>query len=302
LAAPLPFNLYSDAYSFDQYLRQLVNASFTGLLWSPEVREAHSLDELLNRVALSAFAPQMCLDMWFMPNPVWEQYDRPKNEARQLLPEAEQRAVADRLRSIVSQRYALLPYLYSSFQRYHNEGLPPVRSLLLDFPEDTQIRKLDNAFMFGDSLLAAPFLGEAASRKIVLPRGVAWYELKTKQWHQGGTNITVSGSPGEMPLFVRENSLLPLAEPVQQIDGATVFEITVKVFGERPTPFTLFEDDGTTFDFESGAASRVVLTCDQAAGGKAERTGAFTGRRYKIVRWEAVTGPAPIARSITPSP
>ncbi len=302
LAAPLPFNLYSDAYSFDQYLRQLVNASFTGLLWSPEVREAHSLDELLNRVALSAFAPQMCLDMWFMPNPVWEQYDRPKNEARQLLPEAEQRAVADRLRSIVSQRYTLLPYLYSSFQRYHNEGLPPVRSLLLDFPEDTQIRKLDNAFMFGDSLLAAPFLGEAASRKIVLPRGVAWYELKTKQWHQGGTNITVSGSPGEMPLFVRENSLLPLAEPVQQIDGATVFEITVKVFGERPTPFTLFEDDGTTFDFESGAASRVVLTCDQAAGGKAERTGAFTGRRYKIVRWEAVTGPAPIARSITPSP
>ena len=302
LAAPLPFNLYSDAYSFDQYLRQLVNASFTGLLWSPEVREAHSLDELLNRVALSAFAPQMCLDMWFMPNPVWEQYDRPKNEARQLLPEAEQRAVADRLRSIVSQRYALLPYLYSSFQRYHNEGLPPVRSLLLDFPEDTQIRKLDNAFMFGDSLLAAPFLGEAASRKIVLPRGVAWYELKTKQWHQGGTNITVSGSPGEMPLFVRENSLLPLAEPVQQIDGATVFEITVKVFGERPTPFTLFEDDGTTFDFESGAASRVVLTCDQAAGGKAERTGAFTGWRYKIVRWEAVTGPAPIARSITPSP
>ena len=302
LAAPLPFNLYSDAYSFDQYLRQLVNASFTGLLWSPEVREAHSLDELLNRVALSAFAPQMCLDMWFMPNPVWEQYDRPKNEARQLLPEAEQRAVADRLRSIVSQRYALLPYLYSSFQRYHNEGLPPVRSLLLDFPEDTPIRKLDNAFMFGDSLLAAPFLGEAASRKIVLPRGVAWYELKTKQWHQGGTNITVSGSPGEMPLFVRENSLLPLAEPVQQIDGATVFEITVKVFGERPTPFTLFEDDGTTFDFESGAASRVVLTCDQAAGGKAERTGAFTGRRYKIVRWEAVTGPAPIARSITPSP
>ena len=42
LAAPLPFNLYSDAYSFEQYLRQLVNASFAGLLWSPEVREARS--------------------------------------------------------------------------------------------------------------------------------------------------------------------------------------------------------------------------------------------------------------------
>jgi alpha-D-xyloside xylohydrolase len=293
LAAPLPFNLYSDAYTFDQYLRQLVNASFTGLLWSPEVREAHSLDELLNRVALSAFAPQMCLDMWFMPNPVWEQYDRPKNEARQLLPEAEQGAVADRLRSIVNQRYALLPYLYSSFQRYHNEGLPPVRSLLLDFPEDPQIRKLDNAFMFGDSLLAAPFLGEAASRKIVLPRGVKWYELNTKQWHQGGTTVTVTGSPGEMPLFIRENSLLPLAEPVQQIDGATVFEITVKAFGQSPAPFTLFEDDGTSFDFETGAANRVLLTWSLGEEGRVERTGTFSGRRYKIVRWESVSAPPP---------
>jgi alpha-D-xyloside xylohydrolase len=288
LAAPLPFNLYSDAYSFEQYLRQLVNASFTGLLWSPEVREARSLDELLNRVAMSAFAPQMCLDMWFMPNPVWEQYDRPRNEANQLLTATEQKAVADRLRAIVNQRYALLPYLYSSFHRYHNEGLPPVRSLLLDFPKDTQIRKLDDAFMFGDSLLAAPFLGEAASRKIILPRGVKWYELKAKQWHQGGATVTVTGSPGDMPLFVRENSLLPMAEPVQQIDRDTVFEITVTAFGSSPAPFTLFEDDGTSFDFETGAANRVVLSWSPTGGGKAERTGAFSGRRYKIVRWESV--------------
>lgn len=288
LAAPLPFNLYSDAYSFEQYLRQLVNASFAGLLWSPEVREASSLNELLNRTALSAFAPQMCLNMWFMPNPVWEQYDRPRNEANQLLTATEQKAVADRLRAIVNQRYALLPYLYSSFHRYHNEGLPPVRSLLLDFPKDTQIRKLDDAFMFGDSLLAAPFLGEAASRKIILPRGVKWYELKAKQWHQGGATVTVTGSPGDMPLFVRENSLLPMAEPVQQIDRDTVFEITVTAFGSSPAPFTLFEDDGTSFDFETGAANRVVLSWSPTGGGKAERTGAFSGRRYKIVRWESV--------------
>jgi len=293
LAAPLPFNLYSDAYSFDQYLRQLVNASFTGLLWSPEVREAPRLDELLNRVAMSAFAPQMCLNMWFMPNPVWEQFDRARNEAHQLLPEPEQRAVADRLRAIVNQRYALLPYLYSSFQRYHNEGLPPVRSLLLDFPEDAQMRKVDNAFMFGDALLAAPFLGEAASREVILPRGFKWYELKTKQWHPGGTTVTVTGSPGDMPLFVRENSLLPLAEPVQQVDGATVFDITVKAFGASPAPFTLFEDDGTTFDFETGAANRVVLSWSPTKDGSVERTGTFSGRRYKIVSWEPVPAAAP---------
>jgi alpha-D-xyloside xylohydrolase len=291
LAAPLPFNLYSDAYTFDEYLRQLVNASFAGLLWSPEVRDSSSLNELLNRTAMSAFAPQMCLNMWFMPHPVWEQYDRARNEAGQMLSESEQQAVAERLRAIVNQRYALLPYLYAAFQRYHNEGLPPVRSLLLEFPNDKQLRDVDDAFMFGDSLLAAPFIGEAASRSVPLPRGTNWYELKTRQWHKGGTTVKVTGTPGEMPLFARENSLLPLAEPVQQVGSNTVFEITVRAFGPSPAPFTLFEDDGTSFNFESGAANRVVLTWNPTQGGAVARIGSFPASRYSIAHWESVPGP-----------
>jgi alpha-D-xyloside xylohydrolase len=291
LAAPLPFNLYSDAYSFDQYLRQLVNASFTGLLWSPEVRQAGNLDELLNRVAMSALAPQMCLDMWFMPNPVWEQFNRSKNVANQLLPADEQRDVANRLRAIVNQRYALLPYLYSSFQKYHEAGLPPVRSLVLDFPDDQQLRSVDDAFMFGEALLAAPYLGTNATRKVILPRGVNWYELNQKKWHRGGDTVTVTGVPGEMPLFIKENSLLPLAEPVQQIDSNTVFQVTVTAFGAHPTPLTLFDDDGITYDFEAGAISRLALSWTPEQGGNATRTGAFPPRRHNIVRWESVRGP-----------
>jgi alpha-D-xyloside xylohydrolase len=145
--------------------------------------------------------------------------------------------------------------------------------------------------MFGDSLLAAPFLGEATSRKVRLPLGANWYELKSQRWHKGGSTVTVTGSPGEMPLFARENSILPLADPVQQVGRDTVFELTVKAFGNSPTPFTLFEDDGTTFDFESGKLNHVVLTWTPAEGGKAERTGAFSGRRYEIRRWESVRGP-----------
>ena len=291
LAGPLPFNLYSDAYTFDQYLRQLVNASFTGLLWSPEVREARSLDELLNRVAMSAFAPQMCLNLWFMPHPLWEQYDGGKNKAHRLLPEAERQAVAGRLRSIIDQRYELLPYLYACFHRYRTEGLPPVRSLLLEFPHDRELRAVDNAFMFGDNLLAAPFIGEASSRTITLPHGVRWYELNASRWHDGGAVVLIAGKPGQMPLFVKENSLLPLAEPRQHVARDTVFKITVKAYGKAPAPFTLIEDDGETYDFEKGAFNRVVLKWQAEGGGKVERTGPFAGRRYDIVAWEPPPGP-----------
>jgi alpha-D-xyloside xylohydrolase len=291
LAAPLPFNLYSDAYAFDQYLRQLVNASFAGLLWSPEVRQAATLDELLNRLALSAYAPQMCLDMWFMPHPVWEQFDRAKNEAHDLLSEAEQHAMAGRLRAVVDQRYELIPYLYSAFQRYHNEGLPPVRSLLLDFPNDKKLRNVDDAFMFGDNLLAAPLLGGAGSRKVVLPAGVRWYELSARKWHEGGTTVTVSNAPGQMPLFARENSLVPMAQPVQQVESNTVFQVTVKAFGDHPAPFTLYEDDGVSYDFQSGTINRVVLRHTGGARGKIERTGNYPAKRYDIVGWEPVSSP-----------
>ena len=106
-----------------------------------------------------------------------------------------------------------------------------------------------------------------------------------------GDNVTVKGAPGEMPLFVKENSLLPLAEPVQQVGRDTVFDITVKAFGQSPAPFTLYEDDGTSFDFESGAANRLVLSWTPAEGGKSERTRTFAGRRYEIRHWEAVRGP-----------
>lgn len=287
LAAPLPFNLYSDAYQFDQYLRQLVNASFSGLLWSPEVRDAGSLEELLNRCAMSAFAAQMCLDIWFMPHPVWEQYDHDKNNAHQLLPVAEQQRIAARVKEIVNLRYRLLPYLYACFHRYRAEGLPPVRSLLLDFPADRALRKVDDEFLFGDRLLVAPFKGRDHQRQVYLPAGCNWIDFKTGGVYAGGTTRTAQGQPGDTPIFVRENSLLPWAEPVQHVDQDTVFEVVVKVYGDQPTPFTLVEDDGETLDFERGAQNRLTLTW--AAGkGSIVKEGQFPGSRYHIRDWEKV--------------
>ena len=95
-----------------------------------------------------------------------------------------------------------------------------------------------------------------------------------------------------MPLFVKANSLVPLAKPVQQVDRETVFKIAVHAFGKNPVPFTLFEDDGTTFDFETGAISRVVPSWNKpTGGGKVERAGSFADRRYEVGGWVAEPEP-----------
>ncbi|MCP4639109.1 MAG: DUF5110 domain-containing protein [bacterium] len=287
MAAPLPFALYSDAYSFDEYLRQLLNASFTGLLWSPEVRHAGSLDEYLNRLALSSFAPQMCLNPWSIPNPLWEQYDPGKNKKNELLPEEEQAKVAGRMRDIANLRMQFLPYLYACFHTYRTEGLPPVRSLLLDFPDDTKLREVDDEFLFGDDVLVAPFIGASASRKVYFPAGCGWTDFRTHVRYEGGTEAEVSGVPGDIPAFVRDNVLLPVAEPVEHVASDTVFDITVRVYGDNPAPRVLFEDDGETFDYEQGVFNRVTLSWAKGEGAVA-REGAYNGARYVIRGWQKI--------------
>jgi len=287
LAAPLPFCLYSDAYGFDQYLRQLVNASFAGLLWSPEVREAPTRDEVLNRVAMSSLAPQMCLNIWFMPHPLWEQFERGKNERHELLSAEEQEAMAGRLRDIVGLRMSLLPYLYAAFFRYHEEGLPPVRALVLEFPDDPETYGIDDQYVFGDCLMAAPFIGAACERELYFPKACNWIDFRTNRRYPGGTRSVVKGQAGDAPLFVRENVLLPVAEPVAHVAPDTVFEITVRAYGDTPASFTLIEDDGESFAYESGRLNRVTLEWNAGAG-DVRREGDYSNTRYHIAAWQNV--------------
>jgi alpha-D-xyloside xylohydrolase len=287
LAAPLPFNLYSDAYTQSEYLRQLLNASYTGLLWSPEVREAPNLEELLSRIGMAVFAPQTCLNPWFVPNPIWTQFDSAKNKQNILLPEAEQQVVIAKVRELVNLRMSLLPYFYSAFYRYRYEGLPPTRALPIEFPEDARVRTVEDAYCFGDAILVAPILGNADSRELYLPAGNDWIDFYTNACYAGGAVYSVKAPAGQVPIFVKENTILPVAQPVEFVADDTVFEITARVYGDKPVPFTLFADDGVSLDFEKGRFNKVVLSW-QDGKGSIERTGKFAGRRYRIVGWEKV--------------
>jgi len=91
---------------------------------------------------------------------------------------------------------------------------------------------------------------------------------------------------------------VPFAKPVQHIGKETVFEITVKVFGDHPAPFALVEDDGETFDFERGAINRLSLSWADGQG-KVDKSGDYKGpSRYAITAWEKVPLSPPNSGSI----
>ncbi len=233
LSAPLPYTVYSDSYTSQDYVRGLAKSGFGGHMWTPEVRDATSVSDLVRRVQTVIFSPYAMINCWYMKMPPWQQIDADKSNAGQRMPEATE---ATRLvRKAFQLRMSLAPYLYSAFNEYHRSGLPPIRALLLDYPKDTEFANIDDQFMFGPSLMVAPMSGGEAKRSVYFPTG-DWFDFATGEKIAGGRRIDIAKSLDDLPLYVKANTLLPLAEPVNHIGKDTVFKIRVKVYGSaNPT-------------------------------------------------------------------
>jgi len=294
LAAPYPFVLYSDLYGHRDFVRGVVNCGFGGLLWTPEVRDSRSVEELMRRLQAVVFSPQALVNAWYIKNPPWRQFDRDRNNADELMPGYQD--VEARVRDLFRVRMSLIPYLYAAFARYRFEGVPPFRALVLDYPDDPMARDVDDEYLMGPSLLVAPIISDPrvpdgpARRSAYLPSGT-WYCFWTHERYEGGRRYDLDVPADRIPVFVKGGSILPLAEPLDHVADDARFRITAHVFdsGDRPVePFALFDDDGVTFDYERGKSARVELRATGGDGLDVIRVGDFAPSRYEIVGWKYV--------------
>jgi len=284
LAAPYPFVLYSDLYNHADFLRGVVNEGFSGLLWCPEVRHAESEEDLIRRLQSVIFSPQALVNGWYIKNAPWKQWRTEENNNDLFLPNADELTAA--CRAIFALRMALIPYLYAAFARYALEGLPPFRALVMDYPDDAHVWKIDTQYMVGDRLMVAPVTAGTAERDIYLPEGV-WFDFDTGERLDGGRTITMATPREKIPVFVKGEALLPMAYPVQHTDDPRGFELTVRVYGNGSVPIRLFEDDGVTFDFEQGDYNLLRLTWDAVHNlGMCARTREKAPSQYTVTAWQ----------------
>ncbi len=286
LAAPLPFVIYSDTYEHADYVRGVAKSGFGGLLWTPEVRDASSVEDLYRRVESVVFSAQTLINCWYMKNPPWVQMNKEKSNRDE--PMAEHEQVTAGVRKLFELRMSLIPYLYSAFGEYHFKGTPPFRAVVMDYPNDPNTWNLDDQYMVGPSLLVAPMFAGKPTRPVYLPEGT-WYDFWTGERLAGGRKIEVSKPVDQIPVYVKAGSLLPLATPVESVRPDTTFALTVRVYGEQPAGFALYEDDGVTYDFENGAQNRIDLTWTAEKGGQLQKSGQYNGpARYKIEAWQII--------------
>jgi alpha-D-xyloside xylohydrolase len=163
-------------------------------------------------------------------------------------------------------RYELMPYIYSLGHRTHETGAPFMRGLFMDFPDDARVANLGDEYMFGPALLVAPVTEQGAmSRSVYLPAGTDWYNFWTNEKVHGGQMITVAAPIDTIPLFVRAGSILPLGEPVESTNEQQKIA-ELRIYPGADGDFVLYQDDGTTYDYEKGKADLTHLRWADAPG------------------------------------
>jgi alpha-D-xyloside xylohydrolase len=172
-------------------------------------------------------------------------------------------------------RYRMLPYVYSLAGAVTHEGGTMLRPLVMDFPSDATARETGDAFLFGPSLLVTPVTTyKARSRAVYLPAGT-WYDLWTGAPVEGGHSVETAAPFDRIPVHVRAGSILPLGPDLQYTGERPADPITLRVYAGADGRFTLYEDDGLTYEYERGRSCRIPLAWND--GSRTLTIGARTG-------------------------
>ncbi|MBN1882326.1 MAG: DUF4968 domain-containing protein [Deltaproteobacteria bacterium] len=120
------------------------------------------------------------------------------------------------VRKILELRYRLIPYIFSESIASAHVGIPLMRTLFFEFPDDPNTLHIDDQFMCGETLLVAPILTESDTRRLYLPAGY-WHDFWTGDLREGGRWYEDTAPPGKIPLYVRGGRFLPMGEVAQYI-------------------------------------------------------------------------------------
>jgi len=261
-ASSFPYVLYNDYYSHKDFISALINSSFIGVLWTPEVRASQSAEEWLRRMQTVCFSPMAMLNAWADGTKPWS------------FPEVE-----EEVRAVAKLRMSLLPYIYTAFARYQSEGIPPFRAMQLEEGFSLKSEKFANEldatdnpyagfttkelkyqYMMGEAILVAPMFNGETSREVFLPEG-KWYDFYTGEFVGEQGVITISPGLDKIPLFVKDGGIIPMIAPQNRMPRSEdKLTLEIRHYGTQTSSSMLYDDDGVSFSYENGEYSWATLS------------------------------------------
>jgi alpha-glucosidase len=167
------------------------------------------------------------------------------------------------IRQIIYRRYQFLPYTYSLFEEASRTGRPVLAPTFFYAPGDTNTFNQDSVYLFGPNLLVAPVFVEGSSnRSVYLPYGSDWINFWTDQRYAGGQTVVVSSPLGQTPLFARAGTILVRGAGMSYVGASADPTLSLDIYPEGTSSFTLYEDDGSSFNYQGGAYLRTQIDCN----------------------------------------
>jgi alpha-glucosidase len=154
-------------------------------------------------------------------------------------------------KTYLTLRYRLLPYLYTLFWEAAQRGTPVLRPLFYHFPDDTYTYELHDQVLLGPFIMAAPMYQPGRThRAVYFPEGV-WYDWWSDEVITGPSYRLVHAPLEKLPLYVRAGAILPQGPEICHTDERVLDPLTLDLYPGEGT-FTLYEDDGQSFEYERG--------------------------------------------------
>ncbi|MDR0863380.1 MAG: DUF5110 domain-containing protein [Candidatus Symbiothrix sp.] len=186
-------------------------------------------------------------------------------------------------------RYRLMPYIYTLAGMAHFNDYTLMRPLVMNFGQDANVLNISDQYMFGPDLMACPvYKYKARSREVYFPAGTGWYNVYSGKYTEGGQKLRVDAPYDQMPLYAAAGSILPLGEIIQNTKENQK-NLTLYVYEGKDGFFSLYEDEGTNYNYEKGIYTTIPFTYNEEEKTVTigERNGTFMGmnkeRNFHIV-------------------
>jgi alpha-glucosidase len=185
-------------------------------------------------------------------------------------------------------RYRLLPYLYSAAHTANRTGIPMMRAMHLEFPDDPRSAERLSQYLLGDSFLVGTF-----DSKLYLPEvDGGWIDFWSGKRHEGGVEIecTLPSNRGGA-LFVRAGSIIPAWSERDYVGQKPSDPVELWVYSGGSGSTTLYEDDGESLEYRNGCVAVTRFErADTPRGGEVvigKRVGAYPGmsgsRSFRVI-------------------
>ncbi len=156
------------------------------------------------------------------------------------------------IKKYIELRYRLITHIYNLFYKSSKIGIPVMRPLVMEYPDDKETYNLSDQFMFGDSLMIAPIYEPDKNKRMVyLPEG-EWIDFWSEKTYQGGNYKIIDAPLDKMPIFVKMGSIIPLNGKLNYIGEKKIDNLELNIYLSSKTnsnSYILYDDDGLSYNY-----------------------------------------------------